>query len=60
MGIETIPPLVVVPLGTANLMSKHLGANWKGSRSEERIAAAIEKQRIVRLDAASANGDIFC
>ncbi|HMB96206.1 MAG TPA: diacylglycerol kinase family protein [Tepidisphaeraceae bacterium] len=52
-----VPPLLVVPLGTANLMARHLKLAWNDS--EEEIVAAIENQKIVALDAGRANEKLF-
>jgi diacylglycerol kinase (ATP) len=52
-----VPPLVVVPLGTANLMSRHLGVAW--NESADNIADAIVQQKIVSLDVARMNGKLF-
>lgn len=54
-----IPPLVVVPLGTANLMAKHLGIDWHGSTAAAKIIAAIAHRKVVHLDACRANGQLF-
>jgi diacylglycerol kinase (ATP) len=54
-----IPPLLVVPLGTANLMGKHLGVDWHRRRFEEAVLDAIRRRQTVRLDAARADGKIF-
>ena len=54
-----LPPLLVVPLGTANLMSRHLTSMWHGTHYAEEIAAAIERQKVRPLDAARANGRLF-
>jgi len=55
LGPEQIPPLVVVPLGTANLMRQHLHLDWNAAE----IDRAIDQRRIVHLDAARANGQLF-
>jgi YegS/Rv2252/BmrU family lipid kinase len=52
---EKVPPLIVVPLGTANLMRAHLGLDWKPGDIER----AIEQPRILHLDVARANGQLF-
>lgn len=57
--IPTDPPLLVVPLGTANLMGRHLGIRWSERRLEDQIAAAVRRRRVVRLDTARANGRLF-
>ena len=54
-----LPPLLVVPLGTANLMVRHLGISWNDSTLEDEVAAAILGRRTVQLDAARANGRLF-
>ena len=35
-------PLLIVPMGTANLMGKHLGVNWSDENIGEEVAAALE------------------
>ncbi len=54
-GPEHIPPLVVVALGTANLMRQHLNLDWNAAE----IDRAIDQRRIRYLDAARANGQLF-
>jgi YegS/Rv2252/BmrU family lipid kinase len=56
---DTIPPLLVVPLGTANLMGKHLGVDWQDATMAEQVVAAINARNIVTLDAATANDRLF-
>ena len=53
------PPLLLVPMGTANLMGRHLGIRWPHEHPEARIAAALDRHAIVPLDAAVANGELF-
>jgi diacylglycerol kinase family enzyme len=53
------PPLLIVPLGTANLMGKHLGIHWKDRTLERQVSAAIAQNNVVRLDTARANGRLF-
>ena len=55
LGPESLPPLVVVPLGTANLMRDHLNLDWDAAE----IDRAIDQRRIRHLDAARANGQLF-
>jgi YegS/Rv2252/BmrU family lipid kinase len=52
---ETLPPLLVVPLGTANLMRQHLNLDWQA----DDIERAIDQRRIYHLDIARANGRLF-
>lgn len=58
-GAERVPPLLVVPLGTANLMRKHLSLNWRDATLADQVADAIGQRRVVHLDAARANGRLF-
>lgn len=51
----SIPPLVVVPLGTANLMRQHLNLDWDAAD----IDRVIDQHQIIHLDAARANGQLF-
>ena len=55
----TLPPLLPVPLGTANLMGRYLGIRWNKANVEERVAAAVKNCRVLPLDAARANGQLF-
>ena len=54
-GME-VPPLLVVPMGTANLMGKHLGVSWDKERLGEEVARTVREHRIVKLDVAHAEG----
>jgi diacylglycerol kinase family enzyme len=57
--IDAMPPVVVVPLGTANLMSKHLGVDWSEKGLQRDLPNALAERRIAALDAATANGKLF-
>lgn len=51
------PPLLPVPLGTANLMGQYLGiAGGAGKDTIARIIPTLLRRRIMLLDAARANG----
>ena len=54
-----VPPLLVVPLGTANLMGLHLGIRWNPATLESDVASVIRARKVVQLDAARANGTLF-
>jgi YegS/Rv2252/BmrU family lipid kinase len=56
---DRIPPLLVVPLGTANLMGKHLGVDWRDETMPEQVVEAINERHVAQLDAANANGRLF-
>ena len=59
---HVLPPLLIVPLGTANLMAQHLHIDWHidwhGANATRRILAAIAERKIVNLDSARANGQL--
>jgi diacylglycerol kinase family enzyme len=54
-----VPPLLLLPMGTANLMGKHLGLNWQNDHVEEQVLTALRNHRIVKLDTATANGQLM-
>jgi diacylglycerol kinase (ATP) len=56
---KTGPPILPVPMGTANLMGQHLGISWPDKGLTNAIIATIRRQKIVRLDAGRANGKLF-
>jgi diacylglycerol kinase (ATP) len=53
------PPILPVPMGTANLMSRHLGIDWPPSRIVQAVVETIRRRKIVRLDAGLANNRLF-
>lgn len=53
------PPLLVVPMGTANLMGKHLGIRWDDERIGQQALQALRTGRVVKLDTAIANGELL-
>ena len=53
------PPLLVVPMGTANLLGRHLGTVWPDRELPDRVAQAVRQRNILRLDTATANGELF-
>jgi diacylglycerol kinase (ATP) len=53
------PPLLIVPLGTANLMGKHLGIKWHDRTLEQQVSAEIRRYKTVRIDTARANERLF-
>lgn len=56
---DPYPPLLIVPLGTANLMGQHLGIPADTPHPEDYVLAAIRQYRIVRIDTACANDRLF-
>ncbi len=53
------PGVLIVPMGTANLMSRHLGIALGMRDVEERAVRAIAARNIAPLDMAMVNGRIF-
>ncbi|MGD0769460.1 MAG: diacylglycerol kinase family protein [Tepidisphaeraceae bacterium] len=58
-GGGKIPALLPVPMGTANLMGRHLGIHWKTADLGPRIVQSLQRGTISMLDAAEANGQLF-
>ena len=58
-GAAGAPPLLIVPLGTANLMGRHLGIRWHPASLADQVVAVLRRRRVVRLDTARANGRLF-
>ena len=56
---ERMPPLLVCPMGTANLLGRHLGTLWPPDTLADSVSAAIAAMKILHLDAATANGELF-
>jgi len=57
--LGSAPPLLPVPLGTANLMGRHLGIDWRSGDLAQRVTASLCRGRLRQLDAASANGQLL-
>ena len=53
------PPLLAIPLGTANLMTLHLKLRWIDATLEADVSAAIRELATVEVDAWRANGMLF-
>lgn len=53
------PPLLLVPMGTANLMGQHLGLRWPKTHAEDHIAAALHRHDLISMDVATANHEFF-
>jgi diacylglycerol kinase (ATP) len=53
------PPLLPVPMGTANLMGRHLRLSWAPAQIPSAVVETIRRFRILKLDAGIANGRIF-
>jgi diacylglycerol kinase (ATP) len=55
----TMPPLLPVPMGTANLMGRHLGIDWLAADLEDRIFQSLRRAQTAMFDAAQCNGELF-
>jgi diacylglycerol kinase family enzyme len=51
-------PLLPIPLGTANLMGRHLGIHWNRRQAPGQVIAALRRMRIKQMDAALANDQL--
>ncbi len=56
---KQVPPLIVIPGGTANLMDRHLKLQWDQTQLERQVLRAIRQRKLQYLDAATANGELF-
>ncbi len=54
-----MPPLLPVPMGTANLMGRHLGIDWQAADLEDRIFQSLRRAQTAMFDAAQCNGELF-
>lgn len=54
-----VPPLLPVPLGTANLMGRHLGIHWKLATVAEQVSRMVTQGKVRHLDAGRANDRLF-
>jgi YegS/Rv2252/BmrU family lipid kinase len=59
LGPERVPPIAVVPMGTANLMGRHLDIDWRDRNVDQRVVDAIVAGRVTQLDVAKANDRLF-
>lgn len=57
-GAVPAPPLLPIPLGTANLLSRHLGIRRGDALRPEWVVKTLGQYRIWLLDAAMANGQL--
>ncbi|HSU65426.1 MAG TPA: diacylglycerol kinase family protein, partial [Tepidisphaeraceae bacterium] len=54
-----LAPLLPVPLGTANLMGRHLGISWEGRDVAGQIGRAVSRHQVRMLDAGRVNERMF-
>ena len=59
LAADVLPPILPVPLGTANMMGKYLGIRFHDGDLESRVSSAIQRYQILPLDAGRANGKLF-
>ena len=52
-------PLLIVPMGTANLMGKNLGIAWDDQHLERQVVDALEHGQVVHRDVARTAGGVF-
>lgn len=53
------PPVLLVPLGTANLIAQHLELPWRAPTDAPMIAAALAAPRFASIDVCRCNGRLF-
>jgi YegS/Rv2252/BmrU family lipid kinase len=55
----SVPPLLAIPMGTANLLNRHLHVDWEAGNVARRVIASIRRWKLLPIDAARANGELF-
>jgi len=53
------PAILPIPMGTANLMSRHLSNDWQETGTVRAVVETLRRRKIRRLDAGRANGRLF-
>ncbi len=53
------PPILPVPMGTANLMGKYLGIDWDNEELPAHVAQSLIQGKIWNCDVAAVNGEPF-
>jgi diacylglycerol kinase (ATP) len=53
------PSVLPVPMGTANLMGRHLGINWSDQNTPRAVIDTLRRNKITLLDAGRANDRLF-
>ena len=56
---DRVAPLLPVPLGTANIMGRHLGIAWDMQTIVEQVTGAVATGRVQLLDVGRANDELF-
>ena len=54
-----VPPMLPVPLGTANLMVRHLAMHWDEATLERHVVQTLRSHTVQQLDVGRANGKLF-
>jgi YegS/Rv2252/BmrU family lipid kinase len=52
-------PMLIVPMGTANLLGRHLGIRWNRETVAAEVAQTLAHHRLIKIDAARANDELF-
>ncbi len=52
-------PMLIVPMGTANLLGRHLGIRWNPDTVAADVTRTLAHHRVMKLDAARANDQLF-
>jgi diacylglycerol kinase family enzyme len=53
------PSVLPVPMGTANLMGRHLGINWSEGNTPRAVIDTLRRNKTTLLDAGRANNRLF-
>lgn len=56
LKLARLPPLLIVPMGTANLLGAHLGMSRRKRDLVDHVVESVRQRRVRELDGATANG----
>jgi diacylglycerol kinase family enzyme len=56
---DSLPPIMTIPLGTANLMARHLHCDWHMRRLHDEVLRVLDSPQERRVDVAEASGRPF-
>lgn len=59
LGADNVPPILVMGLGTANLMQQHLQLSYDPDHFADDVVGLLKRRRVVRVDTATANDSLF-
>ena len=59
VGLSNLPPVLPIGLGTANLMQRHLGLQYRTPHVARQVLELLQQRRTRELDVGVVNGKLF-